>query len=169
MAKELKKLKKLVVSTKLRHHVAKGGRDVLVAYWVCEQTSRSGLICARDEDVASTLRDDVLYHMSVHVCQSAIDAVVADGELFVVDAEEVHRGGVEVVAVDGVGRGFVGPDVAFAVGGAAFDAATGHPGSERGGVVIAARAPLAARHAAELGGPDDEGVVEHTARFEILQ
>jgi hypothetical protein len=34
--------------------------------------------------------------------------------------------------------------------------------------VVAALAPLAARHPAELGRPDDQGVVEHPAGLEVL-
>ena len=41
--------------------------------------------------------------MPVHVGQSAVDAVVADGELFVVDAEQVQHRGVDVVHLRGVG------------------------------------------------------------------
>jgi hypothetical protein len=46
--------------------------------------------------------------MPVHVRQPPVDALVAEGEFFVVDAEEVEDGGVEVVAVDGV-EGFARP------------------------------------------------------------
>jgi hypothetical protein len=51
----------------------------------------------------------------MHVRQAAVDAVVAVGELGVVDAEEVQDGGVEVVAAGGILGGFVGPFVARAV------------------------------------------------------
>jgi hypothetical protein len=39
---------------------------------------------------------------SVDVGEAAVDAVVVEGELFVVDAEEVQNGGVEVVDGDGI-------------------------------------------------------------------
>ena len=57
-------------------------------------------------------------------------AVVGVGELFVVEAEEVQDGGVEVVDVDLIDGGLVADLVGFAVADAAFDAAAGHPGGE---------------------------------------
>ena len=68
--------------------------------------------------------------MPVHVGQAAVDAVVAEGQPGVVDAEQVQDGGVEVVAVGGVLDGLVRPLVAGAVGDAPLDAAAGQPGGE---------------------------------------
>ena len=52
----------------------------------------------------------------MHIRQAAVDAVVAEGEALVVDAEQVQHGGVDVVAVSGVLCGAVGPGVAGAIG-----------------------------------------------------
>jgi len=54
------------------------------------------------------------------------------------------------------------------VGVAFFDAGTGEEASEGVGVVVATGSvALEEGHAAEFGGPDDEGVLKHAALFEI--
>lgn len=65
--------------------------------------------------------------MAVDVGKTAVDAVLADGELFVVDAEKVEDGGVEIVAIGGAFGSLVTPVVASTVGGAGLDAGSGHP------------------------------------------
>src|SRR5688572_21010493 len=101
----------------------------------------------------------------MHVGQSPVRAVVAESKLGVVDAQEAKDRGVDIVAVGGMFGGFVGPFVGAAVGNAAFDAPASEPVGEAEGVVVAALFALAAGHAAEFGGPKDNGVVEQTAGF----
>ena len=81
----------------------------------------------------------------MHIGEAALDAVVVEAEFFVVEAEQVQRGGVEVVAVGGVFGGLEAEFVGGAVSGAALDAAAGHPGGEGAGVVVAAFARPARR------------------------
>ena len=64
--------------------------------------------------------------MAVDVREAAVGAVVAEHEAFVVDAEEVEHGGVEIVGRDDIVRGFPGPLVARAVGDAGSDSGPGH-------------------------------------------
>src|SRR4051812_47026245 len=54
-------------------------------------------------------------HLPVHICQPTISAVVAEGELGMVDAEQVKNGGMDVVTVSGMFCGFVRPFVGAAV------------------------------------------------------
>ena len=109
-------------------------------------------------------------YVPVHVREAAVGAVVAEGQLLVVEAEEVQDGGVDVVTLGealAVG-GLVAPFVALSVGDAALDAAAGEPVGEDEGIVVAALAALGAGHAAELGGPEDECVLEHAPILEVL-
>ena len=53
--------------------------------------------------------------VAVDVSEAAIDAVLADGELLVIDAHEVEDGGVEVVAVGGSFGSLIGEVVALTV------------------------------------------------------
>ena len=54
--------------------------------------------------------------MAMDISEAAVDAVLADGEAFVVDAHEVENGGVEVVAVSRALEGLVAPFVALSIG-----------------------------------------------------
>ena len=51
---------------------------------------------------------------AVDVGEAAVDAPVAEGELFVVNSQQVKDGGVEVVVGGDVTLGFPGPFIALA-------------------------------------------------------
>ena len=115
------------------------------------------------------LGDDVRDDSAGDVGESEVASGVAEGEAFVIDAEEVKNGGVEVVGVDPVAAGHDAVFVGFAKDVAAFDAAAGHPGGEAEVMVFApfVIGLLVERGSAELGGPNDEGAFEHAALFEV--
>lgn len=107
------------------------------------------------------------------VGEAVVAALKFEGELFVVDAEEMEEGGVEVVNADGIFGDVVGVVVSFADGLPGLDAAAGEPHGEAAWVVVATEAlwceiSLAVDGAAKLAAPDDEGVVEEAALFEIF-
>ena len=77
----------------------------------------------------------------MHIGQPPVDAVVAERQFLVVDAEQMQNRRVHIVAIGRIVGGFVGPFVAFAVSHAAFDAAARQPIRERERIVIAAFAP----------------------------
>src|SRR5262245_13429684 len=105
-------------------------------------------------------RQDSLDDVAVDVRQAAVDAVVTERQLLMVYAEQVQHGRVDVIAVSGSRRSSERPFVAFTERNAALDAAAGEPGRERERVVVAAPIPLAARHSAEFGRPQYDGVVQ---------
>ena len=107
--------------------------------------------------------DDV----AVDVCEAAVDAVLAVGQAFVVDAQKMQHRGVEVVAVRFPFLRLVSPVVALSVGDSRFDAGSGQPGDELAAVVIATVATLSERGAAELGRPDQQRVFEQAARSQV--
>ena len=102
--------------------------------------------------------------MAMHVGEAEVAAFVFEDEFFVIDAEKVQRGGVEVVDVERINGGSESEGVGFSVGDAAFDAAAGEEHGAGLGVMVAATA-LRHRGASELTAPDDEGVVEEAALF----
>ena len=120
--------------------------------------------------VSSRLCEDRFDHMPVHIGESAVDAVMAKGEARVVKAELMQDRSVDIVDRGrGVSiKGFVTPDVALTVRQSALDASAAEPVGENERVMIAALAALRRRHAAKLGGPQDERVLEHSALLEIL-
>src|SRR5687767_4426529 len=79
---------------------------------------------------------------AVHVGQPPVRAIVAEGELLVIDSKEMQHGCVEVVNRHGVTRGLPRPFVALAVGDAALHTGTSHPAGEGAAIVIAAVAAL---------------------------
>jgi len=108
-------------------------------------------------------------HVTMHIGKSHIAAAEAEGLPCMIDAKEMEHGRVQIVdfahALDGL--------VAELVGRAERDsrshAGAGHPEREAELVVIAAVGPLGERRATELAGPDDEGILEHAARFQVAQ
>ena len=106
----------------------------------------------------------------MNIREAAVHAVVAEGEFLMFNAEQVHHGGVDVIDLGGFAAvlGFVAPFIAETVGDTAADAAAAEPVGEDERIVIPALAALRARHAAELRGPENDGVFEHAALFEIL-
>ena len=76
--------------------------------------------------------------------QAAVDSIVPEGELGVIDAELVKERGVDVVHLGGVGavERFVAPLIAFTVGDARLDSAPAKPVGEHIRIVIAAFSAL---------------------------
>src|SRR6185503_1631839 len=106
---------------------------------------------------------------AVDVGKAEVAALETEGQLFVVDPQQVKQGRLEVVDIDGVGDDVVAELVGFAVAHAALYAAAGHPEGEGVGVMVAAPLGLVVdvaleeRRASEFAAPDDQGVVEQAA------
>ena len=112
---------------------------------------------------------DVANDGAVDVGEAVVAAAVTVGEAFVIEAQAVEEGRVEVVDVDGVLDGFGAVVVGASVGEAALDSASGHPDREALVVVIAAILLAAVGGAAELAAPEDEGVFEEASGGEVLK
>ena len=91
-----------------------------------------------------------------------------EAELFEIQTEEVEDGGIEVVErVDVLDR-LLAKFVGDAVADSGLHACAGHPAGEAIGVMVAAfGAFLEEGHTAKLGAPDDEGVLQEPALFEV--
>src|SRR2546430_14511135 len=112
---------------------------------------------------------DFSHNLAMYVGQTAVGAVVPEGQFCVLDAQEMQHRRVEIVGRCGMVRGFPRPNVAFTVGRAAFGAAPGHPADKRAAVMVAALAPLREGHAAKLGAPKHQRVLEQAPGFEVLE
>ena len=104
------------------------------------------------------------------VGQSTLGAVVVEGQLLVVEAEQVQDGGVEIVDGGDVFDGLVAEVVGGAVGEWGFHTRAHEEAGEAAGVVVtAAGAFLEGGHAPELRCPNNQRVVEQSARFEVIE
>ncbi len=120
------------------------------------------------------LRQQLLHDAAVDVGEAEVAALEAVGEFLVVEAEEMKDRRLEIVDMDGV-FGDVEPEVIGRADGlTGLDTATGHPHAEGLGVMIAATTAAEGGTgfdhgcAPEFTAPDDEGVVEEPALFQIV-
>ncbi len=91
------------------------------------------------------------------------------GEPFVIDAQDMENGGMQVVDVDGILGDVVAIIVGSAIGDAFFDAGAGKPVGKTARMMVPAKAAgeIALREAgpAELAPPDHQRVFEKAATF----
>ena len=123
-------------------------------------------------------RDQLADHIAVDVGQAEIPPGVAEGELLVIEAQQVQHRGVQVVNVDVFSDRMKAEFVGGAVDVAALDAAAGQPHREAVMVVVAAvdlarvragRGQFHRRRAAKFAAPDDQRLVEQAALLQVLQ
>ena len=96
---------------------------------------------------------------------------MAVSELFVVEAEQVQDRGVEVVHMNFVLGDLNAVIVRTAVANAGSDAGAGHPRTKHGRMMLAAFI-FGIGHkgsASKFSSPNDQGIVQHAARFEIFE
>src|SRR5579863_6142482 len=105
--------------------------------------------------------------LPVHIGEPEIAAGVAVSELFVVDAEHVKKSGMQVMDGDALIDRAEAEFVGGAVTSPAFEAAAGHEHGEAIGIVVAAVAAFGDGGAPELAAPNDGGLVQEAATFEI--
>src|SRR5258708_4373134 len=98
------------------------------------------------DDAKKYSRQNFANDFAMHIGEPAVDAIVTESELLVVDTQLVQQRGVQIVTIGGRARRLVRPLVAFAIAHAASKSAARHPTCERKRIVIAAFATLAARH-----------------------
>src|ERR1043166_7544724 len=84
-----------------------------------------------------------------------------------IQPEQVHDRRVDIRDVMPILDGVEAELVGRSMDGAALDAAAGQPARETVDVVIAAGAALRSRRAAELGGEDDNRIVEQAAALQV--
>lgn len=106
--------------------------------------------------------------------EALVETLEAEGEVLVMNAEQVQQGAVDVSDVHGIFRDGVAEFVGRSVLHTGLDAASRHPEGERVLVVIATAGvrmfgALEHRGAAELAGEEDEGLVEEATHLEIAE
>ena len=124
--------------------------------------------CHAFEALHGPLGEDRLNHMTVDIGQSTIEPVVIVSELLVIEAEQVKDGRIKIpdggrVDLAAASKGSGGP-----MARSTADARPEHPAGKTIRVVVAAGRPgLMGGHPAELGRPEYERIVEHSALGQI--
>ena len=103
------------------------------------------------------------------VGQAHVAAGEAHGQSFVIEAQQVEHGGVEIVDGGFALDHFVTIFVSFAVDAAAFDAATGQPDGKTERIVIASIGTLGEGCAPKFSGPGHEGVFQQATRLKVRE
>ncbi|MEY3459406.1 MAG: hypothetical protein RL215_2563 [Planctomycetota bacterium] len=111
--------------------------------------------------------DDGVDDISGDIGQSEVAAGVAEGELFVIESEEVEEGGMEIMDMDAIMDGAEPEFVRFAPGHSTANTAPGEPCGEAIVVVIASGAIFGGGGASKFTSPEDERVFEQSALFEV--
>ena len=137
----------------------------------------------------TALADQIMDHMAMHVSQTEVSSLITIRQSFVVDAEQVQNGRVEIVNVHRAGcplffarlrsqrvAVFVGDIVTVRVGlsvrDTGFNTAASHPCGEAARVMIAAvvllrEISLTIHGAAKLSAPDDQCVIQHASLLQV--
>jgi hypothetical protein len=124
--------------------------------------------------IVTGLRDQFVDHLGFfHAGQSLIETLIPEGEAFMVDPEQVQDGSMEIAYMNRFVDDVVTEIVGFTVNRAALGATAGHPHGKAPRVVIAtvvcfAEAALTVNRSAKLTPPDNQGVVKHSAIFQVL-
>lgn len=121
----------------------------------------------------SQLGQNALHHIPGHASEAHVETLVFEVEALVVDAEQMHDRGIQVMHVDAVADDVVAVVVGFAVDVALFDTGSGEEEAVAAWVMIATVVGLGERAlrvdgAAEFAAPDDEGVIEQAALLEVF-
>ena len=116
----------------------------------------------------SCLRKDIRDHFSADIRETVISATMAEGESFVVDAEQRKNRGMQVVHMAFVGLRVVTVVIRRAVGESTLHAAASHEHREAMRIVIASISALCGRRSTELAAPQHERVFKHAVTFQIL-
>src|SRR6185437_687667 len=115
---------------------------------------------ASEHEIPPNSRQDRFDHGSIHIGEPIIAAGMTKGQAFVVEAELVQNGGVQVVDVDFIFDGAESEGIGRAVGHSTADAAAGEEDAIAVVVVITAIAIFGGGSSTEFPAPQDEGLVE---------
>ena len=115
---------------------------------------------------------NAFYHLAVDICESEPAALKFERKAFVVHAEQMHEGGLEIVDVYGIFNNIVPKIVCFAVRYAGSDTAAGHPDGITSRVVvppkiIVRQLALTVIGASKFPTPDYQRIIQHPTLLEV--
>ncbi len=103
----------------------------------------------------------------MNIGQANISAAESVGELLVIHGQQVEDGRPQIINRADILHRVVPEFIGGSLGRAALDATAGQPDAEPKRIVIPSGGRLRKGRPAEFPGPDDEGLVEQTARLPI--
>ena len=121
--------------------------------------------CAPSKKRVWALREEISHNVAMHVGESIIPTAMAIRQSSVINPEEMKDRGVKIVNVHAVLGDGCAKLIRATIGKPPFHARASQPRGKTGAVMAPAFLTINSRGAAELGGPDHEGVIEHAALF----
>src|SRR5687767_5547855 len=110
-------------------------------------------------------------NFSVNIGQSKIASIEAVGQLFVIETEQMKKGGMKIMHVDFVFRRGGAEFIGCTINGSAFDPTPSQESGERFIVVITPRVVIAVsipdRLPPKFATPDNQGAVEQPALLQV--
>ena len=114
------------------------------------------------------LGENFSHHMTMHIGQTKIPAVITIGQLLMIQPHLMQQRGMQIMHVHLILHGIVAKLIGSAMNMTRLESAAGEPGGEAAGVVVSAGAVLfGVGGSAELAAPPDERVFEEAALFEV--
>ena len=108
--------------------------------------------------------------LTVNVGEASLDAVVIEAQLFVLKTEQMENRGVQVIDGADVFHGTMTELIGRPVTEPPFYTGPRQPNGESLGIMVPALGPfLKGGHPAELGGPEDESVIEQPALAQVSE
>ena len=111
-------------------------------------------------------------HLAAHIGQTEVPPLVLEREPFVVDAEQMHQGRLDVEHVDRILGNVVTKGTGLSVIDASLHATPGHPHRKAAGMVVATKIvvtefSLAIISTAKFAPPHHKRILEQPALFEV--
>src|SRR5687768_7154193 len=114
-----------------------------------------------------TSDQELLHDPAVDIRQAEIAAGVPEGELFVIHAELVENGGMQVMHLDGLFDGILPNIIRGAMHVAWLEPASRQPDAEAVAVMPATVRAFPGRRTPELSGPHYDGLIQHAALLQV--
>ncbi len=118
--------------------------------------------------MTTTLRQDFLDHVAVHIGQPKLAALVFEREPLVIDSQLMQNRGMQIMDVNRVFDNVVAVGIGRSMNGSAFDPAAGHPQAEASRMMIATKIvgrqfALTVIRPSKFPAPDDERIFQQAA------
>ena len=121
-------------------------------------------------DAKGPLCEDFSDNMTMNVGQASVCAVVIIRDSFMVETQEMQNGCKKIVSAADILHRSAAKIVRAPIAHPPFNSSPHHPAGESIRIVVAPLGcRLASRHAAKLGCPQHENILQHSALLEVME